>query len=244
MIVLLNSWLVYVLISKGAVAVMAMLYYRMSNRGIISYHVTTKMVESEKLYELLNKNHYLKTAVNRVSHFKSFYWKRCIWKCCLPQRRPTYNFNVRRLFTVIRSRPLIVHMIIMPYAAQLHITLVRMLYQCINIFMEECCLYACDLCFMISHDNYPQASNINRTLVGNNNVDHSDVVGASPVGKKDTHLTYHSAWHLTFRSSLRQYSCLNTVLYPYYPEEGHSTHIHWFPYESCMIYASNGVWSP
>ena len=97
-------------------------------------------------------------------------------------------------------------MIIMPYAAQLHITLVRMFYQCINIFMEECCLYACDLCFMISHDNYPQASNINRTLVGNNNVDHSDVVGASPVGKKDTHLTYHSAWHLTFHSSLRPYS--------------------------------------
>ena len=34
--------------------------------------------------------------------------------------------------------------------------------------------------------NYPQVSNIRRTLVGNNIVDHSDVVGASPVGAAPT----------------------------------------------------------
>ena len=31
-------------------------------------------------------------------------------------------------------------------------------------------------------DNYRKVSNISRTLVGNKIVDHSDVVGASPVG--------------------------------------------------------------
>ena len=35
-------------------------------------------------------------------------------------------------------------------------------------------------------DNYPQTSNICRTLVGNKIVDHSDVVGASPVGAAPT----------------------------------------------------------
>ena len=39
-----------------------------------------------------------------------------------------------------------------------------------------------------SHYNivYPEASNISRTLVGNENVDHSDLVGASPVGAAPT----------------------------------------------------------
>ena len=34
--------------------------------------------------------------------------------------------------------------------------------------------------------NYRQVSNISRTLEGNNIVDHSDVVGASPVGAAPT----------------------------------------------------------
>ena len=34
--------------------------------------------------------------------------------------------------------------------------------------------------------NYPETSNIRRTLVGNKIVDHSDVVGASPVGAAPT----------------------------------------------------------
>ena len=34
--------------------------------------------------------------------------------------------------------------------------------------------------------HYHQASNISRTLVGNKIVDHSDVVGASPVGAAPT----------------------------------------------------------
>ena len=33
---------------------------------------------------------------------------------------------------------------------------------------------------------YRQVSNISRTLVGNKNVDHSDVVGPSPVGAAPT----------------------------------------------------------
>ena len=34
----------------------------------------------------------------------------------------------------------------------------------------------------LSHNSYRQTSNISRTLVGNNIVDHSDVVEASPAG--------------------------------------------------------------
>ena len=37
-----------------------------------------------------------------------------------------------------------------------------------------------------SNQDYRQVSNIRRTLVGNNIVDHSDVVGASPVGAAPT----------------------------------------------------------
>ena len=37
-------------------------------------------------------------------------------------------------------------------------------------------------CWHQSFDQYRQVSNIRRTLVGNKIVDHSDVVGASPVG--------------------------------------------------------------
>ena len=36
------------------------------------------------------------------------------------------------------------------------------------------------------HNDYTQTSNISRTLVGNKIVDHSDVVGASPVGAAPT----------------------------------------------------------
>ena len=42
---------------------------------------------------------------------------------------------------------------------------------------------------------YRQVSNIKRTLVGNNIVDHSDVVGASPVGAAPTTSSF-STWHL------------------------------------------------
>ena len=38
----------------------------------------------------------------------------------------------------------------------------------------------------IFRDNYRQVSNIRRTLAGNKFVDHSDVVGASPVGAAPT----------------------------------------------------------
>ena len=43
---------------------------------------------------------------------------------------------------------------------------------------------------------YRRISNIRRTLIGNNLVDHSDVVGASPIGAAPTtssFLTYHLA---------------------------------------------------
>ena len=38
----------------------------------------------------------------------------------------------------------------------------------------------------VSMDSYRQISNISRTLIGNKIVDHSDVVGASPVGAAPT----------------------------------------------------------
>ena len=42
---------------------------------------------------------------------------------------------------------------------------------------------------------YRKISNIRRTLVGNNIVDHSDVVGASPVGAAPTTSSF-STWHV------------------------------------------------
>ena len=36
------------------------------------------------------------------------------------------------------------------------------------------------------YETYRQVSNISRTLVGNKIIDHSDVVGASPVGAAPT----------------------------------------------------------
>ena len=41
---------------------------------------------------------------------------------------------------------------------------------------------------------YRQASNISRTLVGNKIVDHSDVVGASPVGAAPTTSSFSLRW--------------------------------------------------
>ena len=40
--------------------------------------------------------------------------------------------------------------------------------------------------FGVNISKYRQVSNIRRTLVGNKIVDHSDVVGASPVGAAPT----------------------------------------------------------
>ena len=62
----------------------------------------------------------------------------------------------------------------------------------INIFLYECLEFfplqiesVGDLNLLKSID-YCQVSNIRRTLVGNKIVDHSDVVGASPVGAAPT----------------------------------------------------------
>ena len=48
---------------------------------------------------------------------------------------------------------------------------------------------------MVSHEHYRQLSNISRTSVGNKIVDHSDVVGTSPVGAAPTTSSF-STWHL------------------------------------------------
>ena len=45
---------------------------------------------------------------------------------------------------------------------------------------------------------YRKISNISRTLLGNKIVDHSDVVGASPVGAAPTTSSF-STWHLASR---------------------------------------------
>ena len=42
------------------------------------------------------------------------------------------------------------------------------------------------LSYYLCDDHYREVSNIRRTLVGNKIVDHSDVVGASPVGAAPT----------------------------------------------------------
>ena len=64
--------------------------------------------------------------------------------------------------------------------------------------------------------NYRKTSNIRRTLVNNKIVDHSDVVGATPVGAASTTSSFLT-WHLASRDSektaTRQYE--NTVETPY-----------------------------
>ena len=47
----------------------------------------------------------------------------------------------------------------------------------------------------INEPNYCQTSNISHALVGNTNVDHSDVVGASSVGSAPTASSF-STYHL------------------------------------------------
>ena len=65
-------------------------------------------------------------------------------------------------------------------------------------FLVKCCflecvthIFLCDTCAKVgsvAHDKmeYRQVSNIRRTALGNKIVDHSDVVGASPVGAAPT----------------------------------------------------------
>ena len=50
----------------------------------------------------------------------------------------------------------------------------------LSLFCIKPSIWLCD------NYNYRQVSNIRRTLVGNKIVDHSDVVGASPVGAAPT----------------------------------------------------------
>ena len=56
-----------------------------------------------------------------------------------------------------------------------------MLYYSLSLELRE------EIHTLIKHDcNYRRTSNISRTFVGNNIVDNSDVVGASPVGAAPT----------------------------------------------------------
>ena len=61
---------------------------------------------------------------------------------------------------------------------------------------------------------YCKTSNISRTLAGNIIVDHSDVVGASPVGAAPT-ISSFSTWHLASRGLAKpvagQYQNLSSV---------------------------------
>ena len=67
---------------------------------------------------------------------------------------------------------------------------------------------------MYGLQTYRKISNIRCTLVGNKIVDHSDVVGASPVGAAPTKTSF-SNWHLASRDSAktaaRQYKYLLSV---------------------------------
>ena len=56
---------------------------------------------------------------------------------------------------------------------------------CVNVDPDLC--HPLDMALhVLSHNEYCLVSNIRRTLVGNKSVDHSDVVGASPVGAAPT----------------------------------------------------------
>ena len=55
---------------------------------------------------------------------------------------------------------------------------------CDGFFLSRL-VFVCGACKFLCND-YRKTSNIRRTLVGNKIVDHSDVVGASPVGAAPT----------------------------------------------------------
>ena len=78
--------------------------------------------------------------------------------------------------------------------------------QCVNnasfryhekvLFALPVCLWNCFHDMLLLHKRAcRKVSNISRTLVGNNIVDHSDIVGASPVGAAPTTSSF-STWHL------------------------------------------------
>ena len=63
--------------------------------------------------------------------------------------------------------------------------------------------YTGNQCYIDSYSfNYRKTSNMSRTLVGNNFVDHSDVVGASPVGAAPATSSF-STKHLAPRDSAK-----------------------------------------
>ena len=70
-----------------------------------------------------------------------------------------------------------------------------------------------NICYSVSF-KYLKTSNIKRALVGNKIVDHSDVVGASPVGAAPITSSF-STWYLALRDSTkkaaRQYENLLSV---------------------------------
>ena len=66
----------------------------------------------------------------------------------------------------------------------------------------------------INPSNYRKTSNIRCTLVGNKIVDHSDVIGASPVGAAPTtssFLTLHMASRDSAKTAARQYGNILSV---------------------------------
>ena len=71
-----------------------------------------------------------------------------------------------------------------------------------------------ELMYRCAKLEYRKISNIRHTLVGNKIIDHSDVVGASPVGAAPTTSSF-STWHLALRDSAktatRQYKNLLSV---------------------------------
>ena len=60
---------------------------------------------------------------------------------------------------------------------------------------QQCTVRYAQHSFGVNSNYYHQVSNISRTLVGNTIVDHSDVVGASPVGAAPTTSSF-STWRL------------------------------------------------
>ena len=74
----------------------------------------------------------------------------------------------------------------------MHFVLIRLIFYVNTRFGYELCdevkklKIAVDVSRIFEHHTYCKVSNIRRTLVGHRIVDHSDVVGASPVGAAPT----------------------------------------------------------
>ena len=113
----------------------------------------------------------------------------------------TFSFTKIRLkVSSAKWRPFCLGLIVLsktmnkPTKSSPGFTLLRLYYNSCCGYVSHICSFRLD-CFTDAMNKYHEVSNIGRTWVGNEIIDHSDVVGASPVGAAPT-ISSFSTEHL------------------------------------------------